>query len=130
LNTLVRELKADPAIASVEVDVMLRHTGVARITTDVQPQLTPDDPYYAQYNWHLQNTAGGVHAPAAWDVSTGEGVVVAVLDTGILDHPDMTANMLPGYDFISDAFVSRRATDERVPGAHDYGDWNDDANEC
>src|SRR5690606_11611167 len=51
-------------------------------------------------------------------------------DTGIVPHPDMDANMLEGYDFISDAFVSRRDTDDRVPGAYDYGDWNDDAAEC
>ncbi len=130
LNTLVRELRADPTVVAVEVDEMMQHTGVSRITTDVLPQLTPDDPYYAQYQWHLQDTAGGIRAPAAWDVSTGTGVVVAVIDTGIVDHPDMNANMLAGYDFITDAFVSRRATDDRVPGAHDYGDWNDDEAEC
>lgn len=130
MNTLVRELKADPAVASVEIDEMVQHTGVARIVTDMQPQLTPDDEHYAQYNWHFQDNAGGIRAPEAWDVSTGEGVIVAVLDTGIVEHPDMDANMLPGYDFITDSFVSRRPTDDRVPGAHDYGDWNDDASEC
>lgn len=130
LQALVRELQADPAVEHVEIDQMLQHTGTARVTTDVQPQLVPDDPYYAQYNWHLQNTAGGIHAESAWDESTGEGVVVAVLDTGIIPHPDMDPNMLEGYDFITDAWVSRRPTDERVPGAHDYGDWNDDPLEC
>lgn len=130
LNAVVRELAADPAVASVEVDLMLQHTGSARVMVDVQPQLTPNDQHYAQYQWHLQATAGGIRAPAAWDVNTGEGVVVAVLDTGIVDHPDMDANMLPGYDFITDSFVSRRPTNDRVPGAHDYGDWNDDAAEC
>ncbi|MEO7930338.1 MAG: S8 family peptidase [Lysobacter sp.] len=57
-------------------------------------------------------------------------MVVAVLDTGIVVHPDMDANMLAGYDFISDSEVSRRPTNARVPGAHDYGDWNDDASKC
>ena len=130
LEAVVRELRADPAVERVEIDRMKQHTGAARIQADVQPALVPDDPYYAQYNWHLQDTAGGIHAEEAWDVSTGEGTVVAVLDTGIIPHPDMDANMLEGYDFISDAFVSRRATDDRVPGAHDYGDWNDDATQC
>ncbi len=131
LDALVGELAADPAIAAVEVDQMMRHTGAARVRGDmVTPQLTPNDQYYGQYQWHLQNTVGGIHAPAAWDVSTGAGVVVAVLDTGIVEHPDMDANMLAGYDFISDALVSRRPTNERVPGAHDYGDWNDDDDAC
>ncbi|MEO6170938.1 MAG: hypothetical protein ABIO84_08390 [Lysobacter sp.] len=43
LNTLVRELKADPAVAAVEIDEMLQHTGGVRITTDVSPQLVPND---------------------------------------------------------------------------------------
>ncbi len=133
LDAVVRELKADPTVKSVEVDRMMRAIGtpaprVARAAL-VQPQLVVDDQYYAQYQWHLQDTAGGINAPEAWDVSTGEGVVVAVLDTGIVAHPDMDANMLAGYDFISDAAISRRPTDERVPGAYDYGDWYD-AGEC
>ncbi|KGO98066.1 protease [Lysobacter defluvii IMMIB APB-9 = DSM 18482] len=130
LDAVIRELRADPAVERVEVDRMVHHTGVAQVRSDVQPSLVPDDPYYAQYNWHLQDTPGGIHAEDAWDVSTGEGTVVAVVDTGIVPHPDMDANMLEGYDFISDAFVSRRDTDDRVPGAYDYGDWNDDAAEC
>jgi len=56
---------------------------------------------------------------------------VAVLDTGILpQHPDFSGNLLAGYDFISDAETSRRPTDERVPGALDYGDWVENDNEC
>ncbi len=58
-------------------------------------------------------------------------MVVAVLDTGILpDHPDFAGNLLQGYDFITDAEVSRRPTDARVPGALDYGDWEEADNVC
>ena len=130
MRALVRELSADPAVKYVEIDRLVRHTGLRAPLADLQPQLAPDDQYYAQYQWHLQNNAGGMNATAGWDVSTGAGVVVAVLDTGIVPHPDMAANMLEGYDFITDAVVSRRPTDERVPGAYDYGDWNPVADEC
>lgn len=121
MNALVRELKNDPAVEYVEVDRLWQHTGIA--APEAAPQLAPNDPYFAQYQWHLQNTTGGMNATTGWDTSTGEGVVVAVLDTGIVPHADMNANMLEGYDFITDSFVSRRATNDRVPGAYDYGDW-------
>ena len=120
LQTLVSALRADPAVEFAEIDEMMR------------PAAAPNDQYFAQYQWHLQATPGGINAPAAWETSQGEGVIVAVIDTGILPaHPDFEAGaLLEGYDFITDTFVSRRPTAERVPGALDYGDWNDDASQC
>lgn len=52
-------------------------------------ELTPNDPSFTlQYAHQLMQT------PAAWDVSTGEGVVIAVTDDGIpVNHPDLAANI-------------------------------------
>lgn len=119
LDRLVRELAADPSVAGAEIDERM------------YPLYTPNDEYYAGYQWHFHHATGGIRAPEAWDLSSGEGAVVAVLDTGVLpQHPDLGANLLEGYDFITDPFVSRRPTAERVPGAVDQGDWNDDASYC
>lgn len=119
MSRLLDEISADPSVEFAELD------------RRVYPLLTPNDPFYSVYQWNFFNPAGGVRAPAAWDINRGAGVVVAVIDTGILpDHPDMVGNTLEGYDFISDAETSRRPTSERVPGAFDYGDWNDDAALC
>ena len=129
LAKVLAELKADPSVQYAEADVKLQRVDLR--PREVSPQLVPDDPYYAQYQWHLNSATGGINAPAAWDVAQGEGVVVAVLDTGILpEHPDFSGNLLESYDFISDAETSRRATDDRVPGALDQGDWVENDNEC
>jgi serine protease len=49
---------------------------------------------------------------------------VAVLDTGQTDHEDLVGNMVPGYDFIDDTFVSRDG-DGRDSDPDDPGDWTE-----
>ena len=61
---------------------------------------TPNDPHYGK-QWHYSNPTSGLRLPAAWNRSTGRGVVVAVVDSGYLNNNDLQANLLPGYDMIS-----------------------------
>lgn len=83
------------------------------------PMWVPNDTLYAQ-QWALTDATGGVRAPAAWDRATGAGVTVAVIDTGVRPHVDLAPNLLPGYDFITDTFVSAdgsgRDADAQDPG--------------
>lgn len=81
--------------------------------------MTPNDARYSE-QWDLYETTGGMRLPQAWDKSTGAGVIVAVLDTGYRPHVDLNANIVGGYDFISDSFIGNdgngRDTDARDPG--------------
>jgi subtilisin family serine protease len=66
----------------------------------------PNDTYFLRgLHWHYLAPPVGMNAIAAWPKTKGDkSVVVAVIDTGILlKHPDIdgSANVLPGYDFIS-----------------------------
>ena len=55
----------------------------------------------------------------AWERSAGAGIVVAVVDTGVLPHPDLIGNLVPGYDFITGLFTGD--TDQRDDNAEDPG---------
>jgi subtilisin family serine protease len=59
--------------------------------------------------WNINNTgspfitgavAGAdMKVPGAWCITTGTGIRVAVIDDGVdLNHPDLQANLLPGFD--------------------------------
>ncbi|AZZ96014.1 S8 family peptidase [Pseudoalteromonas sp. R3] len=106
-HSLMQEMVETGNIEYIEIDQML------------QPFATPNDPQYSS-QWHYFESAGGINAPAAWDKATGNGVVVAVLDTGYRPHSDLNANILQGYDMISNLSVANdgggRDSDARDPG--------------
>lgn len=87
VDLLVKVYRAHPAIEYAEPNF------------SVYPDLVPNDPYYSSsglwgqtygdlYGLKKIDTAG------AWDLSTGKGIVVAVIDTGVdYNHRDLGANI-------------------------------------
>jgi serine protease len=95
----------------------------------------PNDPLYgtqtngvtpATGQWYLQapsaTLVSALNAEKAWGITTGKKtIVVADLDTGVrFDHPDLSAKLYPGYDFIHDSGTANdgdgRDTDASDPG--------------
>ena len=70
------------------------HLKFVELDHRVAPALVSNDPYLGS-EWHLAK----INAGAAWDVSQGAGVTIAILDTGVLPgHPDLV--QVPGWNFV------------------------------
>ena len=95
---------------------------------DIEPVVTyrasgvPDDPAY-RYQWHLP----AVDAASAWDVTTGVGTIVAVIDSGVAyetwgpftQAPDLAGtSFVGGWDFVDG---DPHANDENGHGTHVAG---------
>ncbi len=88
-----------PASASeTAVQARLAHNPqlkFAELDRRVELGFVSNDPYLGS-QWHLSR----IGAPAAWDLAQGQGVTIAILDTGVAaSHPDLAANMVPGWNF-------------------------------
>ncbi|GAA4545360.1 S8 family serine peptidase [Streptomyces collinus] len=116
VSDVVAAYQADPQVAYVVPDRLNKPTAV-----------TPNDTEYSK-QWDLFESTAGMNVPAAWDTTTGSGVTVAVIDTGYVAHSDLAANIVGGYDFISDTAVSVDGNG-RDSNPADPGDWYND-NEC
>lgn len=89
--------------------------------------LTPNDTNFGN-QWDLTDPTGGVNQTGAWDIATGSGIKVAVIDTGITPHTDLAGQIVGGYDFISSSTTARDGNG-RDSNPNDEGDWYA-ANEC
>ena len=121
VKEFITTLGAADGIEAVETDLHMTALG------DTVPE-TPNDKYFSR-QWSLTSDSYSINATGAWSRSTGQDVTVAVIDSGVLStHPDLENNLLPGYDFISDPWISRD-DDGRDADPSDNGD-SADADVC
>lgn len=122
---LARVLASQPEVADVGVDLWVR------------PQaFIPNDPHFFE-QWALlprdARVAGSAHLSDAWNVPgaafTGSpSVIVAVIDTGWVPHPDLDGAVLDGYDFVSSGSIDGQ--DVAGDGDGRDGDPSDPGDYC
>ncbi len=101
LDSASSVLAGDPDVLSTEFDVTVQ------IAADTYANTTQQ--------WGLFQ----INAPAAWNISTGAGINVAVVDTGVhLGHPDLQGKLLPGATFVPNTST---AQDDNGHGTHVAG---------
>ncbi len=118
---ITARLSREPGVLYAEPDAIRQ--------IDVSPaevlDVLPNDTRYDE-QWHYGYSAGtaeGINLPPAWQITSGiSSTVVAVIDTGILNHSDLAGRTVPGYDFISIAAVANDG-DGRDSDPSDPGDW-------
>ena len=128
-QNLAKQIQADPNVEYAEPDYKMF------------PARTPNDPGFSPginfavlpsialvSQWYLSDPVSGINAPGAWDVVVGSpSTIVAVIDTGVLNHSDLTRRIVAGYDFIgADADGSLDTANDgngRDADATDPGNW-------
>ena len=98
----------------------LRRSPLQQVTEAIAPNYiyhaleVPNDPDYPK-QWNLRS----INIEGAWDNAKGNGVTVAVIDTGISQVIDLKdTKFVKGYDFVSDRVD---ATDDSGHGTHIAG---------
>jgi subtilisin family serine protease len=110
----LQRLKADPDVEFAE----LEHT--------FSTKQIPNDPFLSSSGTWGQPYAdlwglSAINAPAAWDTAQGDGVVVAVIDTGVdYNHPDLADNIWTNPNEIAGNFVD----DDGNDFIDDFHGWN------
>ena len=93
-KTLIETLSLDINVLSAETNPTMRSPEARR---NAAWAIGEESDYMAQ--WAPQ----AIHLQAAQAKSTGDGVRIAVLDTGVDPlHPGLSARLIPGWDFVDD----------------------------
>lgn len=127
-NAQVLRLPGNKPLAEVEaILVELRKDPLVEYAVADQRRralLAPNDTSYNnQWHYKAPGDLGAANLPGAWDITTGNAsLIVAVLDTGWLNHADLSGRSVAGYDFIADIPTANDGGG-RDGDPSDPGDW-------
>jgi serine protease len=117
------ELRTDPRVESAEDNLVYGLPEAAlddddNAALDETPQKDgrtfPNDPRYSE-QWHLDQ----IHMPDTWNAAQGQGVIVAVVDTGVSKVQDLQqTEFVPGWNFVNN---SANTDDDHGHGTHVAG---------
>ncbi len=110
MDNLIERIKHDPRVEYAEPNY------------EYEALMVPDDP-----KWEAQWSFRMIDAPNAWEIATGKGVTVAVIDTGVAFEnykrfrtvEDLRGTgFVKGYDFVND---TEHPNDDHGHGTHVAG---------
>jgi len=114
----IAALRSLPGVISAEPVRLVTVAGTTAAGMNLPGPVSVTDPKYPQ-QWALAKA----EVPQAWNLGAdGRGVTIAVVDTGVdLAHPDLAANLVPGYDAIGDSTDPAAIQDDNGHGTHVAG---------
>ncbi len=127
IRSLATDLADEPLLEGVEPELIYALPDNAPSFADApmpekKPRVDVNDPMYP-LQWHMEQ----IHAPEAWAVTRGEGVIVAVIDTGVAWKDATGVKRLPdmnGTEFVAgESFITGlpEGLDDHAHGSHVAG---------
>ena len=113
---------ATPALRGVLESLVKSRADIAFIEPD-NLVVPADNDFYYSAQWSLSGYPEGIDLAPSRQYSTGTGVTIAIVDSGIVAHADLNANLVAGYDFVTSTGNQNHDGDGRDSNASDPGTW-------